>query len=132
MFLLFLLSGCASPQTPGYISRIDHPYERKINGSFDKVVSSAMFVLKKKGWKIAEESEPSLYERDERYDNSGYQNLLIITERRKKFRVVYSASIRLNVFIHCSSDTCNLEVRISTRNDRLVGDILDAIERDVN
>jgi len=130
VFFIFFLAGCASVQMPGYISRIDHPYERKINGSFEKVVSSTMYVLKKKGWVISEESEPSIYERDDRYDNNGYQNLLIITEVRKKF--YHLTGTRLNVFIHSIGNTCNMEIRISARNDRMVQDILDTIEQDVN
>ena len=71
---IFLLSGCASAQMPGYINRIDHPYERKIYGSFEKVVSATMFVLKKQGWAFDSEADPSIYERDDLYDNNGYRN----------------------------------------------------------
>ena len=42
-----------------------------------------MFVLKNKGWTISREADPSIYERDDRYDNNGYQNLLIITNVKK-------------------------------------------------
>jgi len=127
--LLFILSGCTSVQMPGYISRVDHPYERKIYGSFEKVVSSTMFVLKNKGWTIINEVDPSIYERDDRYDNNGYQNLLIMTSVRKKF--LHLISTRLNVFIHSIGNTCDVEIRISARNDKMVQGILDTIERDV-
>jgi hypothetical protein len=123
-------AGCASVQMPGYISRIDHPYERKINGSFEKVVSSTMYILKTKGWKIDSEADPSIYERDDRYDNNGYQNLLIITSARKKY--LYLTSTHLNVFIHSIGNTCNVEIRISARNDRMGKEILDALEQEVH
>jgi hypothetical protein len=97
---IFILSGCSSMQTPGYISRMDHPYDRRFYGSFEKVVSSTMFVLKNKGWVIISEVDPSMYERDDRYDNNGYQNLLILTGTRKNYHALYSTFAHLNVFIH--------------------------------
>jgi hypothetical protein len=141
--LIIVLAGCASVPMPGYIGRIDHPYERKIQGSLDKVVSSTIFVLKNKGWPIIDEVDSSIYERDDRYDNNGYQNLLIMTDVRKQYRVLYSTSMHLNVFIHSIGNTCDMEIRyeaqtplvkrfISVRNDRVVQDILDAIEQEVN
>ena len=75
--IIFLIAGCASVPTPDYISRVDHPYDRKIYASFEKVTGAMIYVLKKSGWKINTEAEPSIYERDDRYDNNGYQNLLI-------------------------------------------------------
>jgi hypothetical protein len=141
--LIFFLSGCASVQIPGYIGRIDHPYDRKIYASFEKVTSTVIYVLKSKGWTITDESEPSLYERDDRYDNNGYQNLLIMTSVRKNYRVLYSTFTHLNVLIHSIGNTCDVEIRyesatplvkqfISVRNDRLVQSILDAVEQEVD
>ncbi len=140
---IFILSGCASAQIPGYINRVDHPYDRKIYAGFEKVVSSTMFVLKNKGWAIINEVDPSIYERDDRYDNNSYQNLLIMTSVRKQYRVLYSTFTHLNVFIHSIGNTCDVEIRyeaktplvkqfISVRDDRVVEDILDAVEQDVN
>ena len=128
---------------PGYINRIDHSYERKIYGSFEKVVSTTMFVLKKQGWAFDSEADPSIYERDDRYDNNGYQNLLIMTSVRKQYRVLYSTYTHLNVFVHSIGNTCDVEIRYeaqtslikqftTVRNDRMVQGILDAIEEEVN
>jgi hypothetical protein len=126
---------------PGYISRVDHPYDRKIHAGFEKVVSSTMYVLKSKGWMIESEADPAIYERDERYDNSGYQNLLIMTRVRKNFSSM--TSMHLNVLIHSLGDACDVEIRYeaqtslvkqftSERNDRLVQDIVDSIGQDVD
>ena len=125
-----------------YIGRVDHPYDRKYYASFEKVTSAFQYVLKKHGWKISSEAEPSVYERDDRYDNNGYQNLLIITDTRNNYRVVYSTFTHLNVFIHALDNTCDVEIRyeartplikqfISTRNDALVQGILDAVEQEI-
>ncbi len=100
-----------------------------------------MFVLKSKGWTIDSEVDSSIYERDDRYDNNGYQNLLIMTSVRKHF--LFLTSTRLNVFIHSIGNTCDVEIRyeaqtslvkqfISVRNDLLVQGILDTIEQEVN
>jgi len=138
--LIFLLAGCASVQMPGYIGRVDHPYERKFYGSFEKVVGSFIYVLKKQGWRISE-ADPAIYERDDRYENNGYQNLLIITDIKKNTRVLYSTFTHLNIFIHCMDDSCDVEVRYedqtplvkrftSVRNDQLVVGILDAVQQE--
>ena len=139
LFFALILSGCASMQAPGYISRVDHPYDRKIYASFEKVTSAFMYVLKKQGWTIINEVDPAIYERDDRYENNGHQNLLIITETKKNYRVLYSTFTHLNVFIHSIGNTCDVEIRyeartplvkqfISTRNDKIVQDILNAVD----
>jgi hypothetical protein len=141
LLLIFVLSGCASVQTPGYISRADHPYDRKYYASYEKVVSSIVYVLKNKGWSIDSEADPAIYERDDRYDNPDYQNLLIMTGVRKN--LLHMTSITLNVLVHSIGNTCDVEIRyeaqtslirqfISVRNDQLVQDILDAIEEEVS
>ena len=138
---LFLLSGCASVPMSGYISRIDHPYDRKIYAGFEKVVSATMFVLKNKGLAIDSEVDPSIYERDDRYDNNGYRNLLIITDVKK--HSLHLTSTYLNVFIHSIGNTCDVEIRYeaqtslirqftSARNDRMAQDILDAVEEEAS
>ena len=141
--LIIILAGCASVPMSGYIGRIDHPYEKKIYGSFEKVVSCTMFVLKNKGWTIDSEADPAIYERDDRYDNNGYQNLLIITDVKKNNSILYTTFTHLNVFIHSLGDACDVEIRYeadtrvvkqfsSMRNDRLVEGIWSALEQEIS
>ena len=136
-----MIAGCASAPLTGYISRVDHPYDRKFYASFEKVTSSFMYVLKKQGWRIGEESDPAIYEQDARYENNGYQNLVIITLPRKNLLHVTSA--HLNVFIHSLYNTCDVEVRYeadtslikqisSTRGDQIAQRVLDAVEQEIN
>ena len=128
--IIFILAGCASVQMPGYISRVDHPYDRKIYAGFEKVTGAFLFVLQKQGWSISEEANPAIYERDDRYDNNGSRNLIIITDMRKHF--AHLTGTRLNVFIHAIGNTCDVEIRFSSgRNDRLAQDILDAVEQGI-
>jgi len=128
---------------PEYISRADHPYDRKFYAGFEKVVSSFTYVLKSHGWAIINEVDPATFERDDRYDNNGFQNLIIITDVKKHFRVVSSSSERLNVFVHSFGNTCDVEIRyesqtplvkqfISTKNDKIAQSILDAVEQEIN
>jgi len=131
LMLMLLLSGCTTAQIPGYISRNDHPYVRKIYGNFDKVVSSVDYVLKKQGWAITDEVDPAIYERDDQYDNNGYQNLLIMTDVRKHF--LQLGSTRLNVFIHSIANITDVEIRFnSAHNDPIANKILDAVEQEIN
>jgi len=128
---------------PGYISRIDHPYDRKFYASFEKVVSSFVYALKCQGWTVDSEADPSIYERDDRYDNNSFQNLLIITEVKKHYRGISSTFTHLNVFIHSIGNSCDVEIRyeartplvkqfISTKNDQMVKNILDAVDQEVS
>jgi hypothetical protein len=138
---MLLLAGCASVQVPGYISKVDHPYDRRIYAGFEKVTSSIIYVLKSRGWNIVNEVDPSVYEIDDRYDNNGYQNLLIITDVRKHFLTLRNT--HLNVFIHSIGNTCDVEIRYegqnslvkqfsSSRNDQLAQGILNAVEEEVD
>ncbi len=132
--LILFIVGCV-PAMPEYIGRADHPYDRRINADFDKVTGAITYVLKKKGWVINTEALPSIYERDERYDNNGYQNLLIMTKPR--------GHEHLNIFVHGINQRCEVEIRYesrtslikqfsSERNDAVVNGILNAIEQEVN
>ena len=84
IYLLCFYQAARRCKISGYISRVDHPYDKKFYAGFEKVVSTTVYVLKKKGWAIDSEADPSIYERDDRYDNNGYQNLLIITGVEKE------------------------------------------------
>ena len=136
------LSGCATTQMPEYISKVDHPYDRKYYASYERVTSAVVYVLKNQGWTINSEADPSIYERDDRYDNDGYHNILIITNIKKKFGVFYSTYTQLNVLVHSLANTCDVEIRyqskkplvkefVSTRNDQLVENILDDVEQEI-
>ena len=127
-------------QTSGYISRVDNPYNKKFYGNIEKVTSAFVYVLKKQGWAIDGEADPAIYERDDRYENNGYQNLLIITGNKNKY--LHLKSARLNVFIHAMDNTCDVEIRYeaqthlvkqfsSGRNDQVVQGILDAVQEEI-
>ena len=143
LLLVFFLSGCASGQMPEYIGRADHPYDRKIYAGFEKVVSSLNYILKNKGWKIEEEDNPTVYERDDRYENNGYQNLLIMTGIKKYYHVLYPTYAHLNVLVHSLDNATDVEIRYeartplikqftSVRNDQVGLGILDALEQEIN
>ena len=136
--LIFCLSGCATAQMPGYIGRIDHPYQQKVYGSFEKVVSSIDFVLKKHGWSIINEVDPFVYERDDRYEGNGYQNLLIMTNVRKE--ALHLTGMHLNILVHSLEGVCDIEVRYESKtsvitsghNDPIVQAILNDLQDEVS
>lgn len=134
-----MTTGCASvAPMSGYIGRNDHPYKLQMMAGFEKVVSSTMYALKSNGWTVVNEGDPSVYEQDERYDNNGYANVLMMTNIKKDVRTFS----HLNVFIHSLGQTCEVEVRyeartpmikefVSVRNDRVVENVLNAIQEEV-
>ena len=90
---------------------------------------------------FANEVDPAIYEQDMRYDNNGYQNILLITNVRKKD--LQFNNMRLNVFIHYFSNSCDVEIRyesqnpivnqlVSVRNDQVVQGFLDELEKEVS
>ena len=137
--IIIMLSGCATASMSEYISRVDHPYDKVYYASIEKVTGAIVYVLRKQGWTISSEADPATYERDDRYENNGYKNLLILTDVKKKFNGAYLSSMHLNIFIHSLANTCDVEIRYeakgpftSLRNDPLVQGLLDAIEQDVD
>jgi len=128
--IIFTLTGCASVPMSGYISRVDRAYDGKIYAGLEKTTSAFMFVLKNQGWTVANEVDPGIYERDDRYENNGYQNLLIVTDMRKHF--LHLTGTRLNVFIHAIGNICDVEIRFSSgRHDSVAQGILDAVQQEI-
>ena len=139
---ILALSGCTTIQIPNYI-QANNPYIRKMYGDFDQVAQATKTVLAKYGWQIDKEVDPSVYERDSRYDNNPAKNLLIFTNLKQRSLVLTSSYTHLNVFLHSVGTATEVEVRyhsmmpvikrfVSTRNDKLANRILDAIEQQLN
>jgi hypothetical protein len=139
--IVFMLSGCATLPVTDYI-KADHPYERKIYASFEKVTSAAIFILHQKGWSTSQGVDPAVFEQDERYENNASENVLIFTDIKRHFRLFYSTYTHLNILVHGLGSSCNVEIRfckltplgkqfITVRNDRLAQNILDAVEQEV-
>ncbi len=134
------LAGCATVQIPDYIPA-DHPYSRKVYSDFDQVTGVVKDVLARQGWRIHNEVDPSVYERDGRYESKGARGLLIFTEVKQSAFVLFSTYTHLNVFLYSpGSDYTEVEIRFgavtpmvkqfkSTHNDRLANRLLDAIEQ---
>ncbi|MBF0504336.1 MAG: hypothetical protein HQL14_04450 [Candidatus Omnitrophica bacterium] len=122
VLLILVFVGCASVSMTDYV-KSEHPYVRKIYGTFEKVTSCVLLVLHHKGWEVSREVDPEVFERDERYENNGYQNVLIMAGRKK----------HLNVFVHCFENICDVEIRFGpkARNDRLAESIFNALEQEI-
>ena len=139
---MLLMTGCATVQVANYI-KDDHPYTRRVYGSFDKVADAVRDVLAQEGFKITDEVDPAVFERDERYERAGARNLLIFTSVKQLPRVVYSKYFHLNIYLRSLADSTEVEVRYAkatnimvkqfkgTRNDPYVNRLLDAIEAEI-
>jgi len=145
--LIFLFTGCVLLPQQGmmseYINRVDHPYDRKFYAGIEKVTSSLMYVLKGKGWAMSSEANPATYERDDRYDNNGYQNLLIMTNTKSHYSGLSRTYTHLNVLIHSIGNVSDVEIRYeaitplikqftSTRSDKEINAIFDAVEQEIS
>jgi len=117
-------------QNPEYITRVDHAYDRTYYAGFEKMIASFIFVLKKQGWGIIDEIDPSVFERDERYENNGYQNVLIVTDTKNNF--LHLTGMRLNIYIHSLGANSDVEIRSTLRNDKIVESILNGVDREIN
>ena len=139
---LAIACGCTTVQVPGYI-KAEHPYARKMQGDFDKVVVAVQNVVVRNGWKIKTAMHPSVYERVEGENANSDKDILFFTDVKQHSMVLYSSYTHLNIFVHAIADGAQVEIRYgkatpllikqfqSTRNDKLANKILDQIEQEL-
>ncbi len=138
--LLICLTGCMSVSVPNYIKG-DHPYSREFYGDYHKIVEVTKEVLERNGWDITQETHPSVYERASVEDKETAEDVLLFTEVKQHYRLLFSSYTHLNVFCHVTPDGADVEIRYGkltplwikqfqrTRNDRLANRLLDQIEQ---
>ena len=139
--ILFLcMAGCATVNIPNYIDP-QHPYVRKVYGNYEAIVTAVRQVLADEGWAVQSETSPSTYERDDSAQNSATDGVLLFTSVKQHSKFLYSSYTHLNAFIRPMADGAQVEIRYAcltplgikqfktTRNDKLVDRILDAVER---
>jgi hypothetical protein len=138
LFLLLTIVGCGASMMD-YI-RADHPYVRKVNGDYDKILNVVKDVLLEQGFIIQREVNPSDYERREGGEQS--QDVLLFTRVRNHSMLFYSSHTHLNVFIRMIAEGAEIDIRYekftsglirhsSLRNDQLIYRILDKIEQSI-
>lgn len=142
MMLLFL-TGCSTVQIPNYI-KADHPYIRRVYGSFDQVSTAVKAVLAQEGFKVEKETAPDVYERDSRDQQEGAKGSLVLTDVKQYSRILYSSYVHLNVYLRQLADGVEVEIRYGkvttvlfrqlkgTRNDGYARRLLDRIEAQLN
>ncbi len=143
LLLLVFLGGCSTVQIPNYINA-DHPYLRRVYGSFEEVDMAVKAVLAQEKFKIEKETSPDVYERDMRDQQAGARGSLVLTDVKQYSRVLYSSYVHLNVYLRQLSDSVEVEIRYGrvttvlfkqfkgARHDLYVGRLLDRIEAKVN
>lgn len=135
--LLILCTGCSSVQVADYI-KAEKPYTRKIEASFDRVYEATKTVLNRYDFTITSEEDPSIYERNE-YTERKYpeKSVLFFTDLKKQ-----SGLTHLNVYLYQVGDWTDLDIRYESiqsrvkkfytyRNDKLINQILDQIEKEL-
>ena len=132
------LIGCARVEIPDYINA-DKPYVRKVYAKYDQVVEAVNEVMAKNRWVLKQPVDPSVYERDERWENTHATKVLMFSEMRQYFRVLYSTYTHINVYVYDGGDGIEVELRYNSvtwflktwrkyRNDKLANRLLNAIE----
>lgn len=113
------IMGCAGVNPPSYI-RAENPYKRTYYGSFDDVANAVRTTLQQDKWQIVKEVDPTLYERNPLYNAGEEGHVLILTNVKKAFRVVYFKTTHLNVYVNRISDGIEVDIRYaSTKNFHL-------------
>ncbi len=142
LLLVLVLSGCSTVQMPNYINA-DHPYVRRVYGSFEQVDAAVKAVLAQEKFKIDKETSPDVYERDLRDQQEGARGSLVLTDVKQYSRVLYSTYVHLNIYLRQLADSVEVEIRYGkvttvllkqfrgTRNDGYAGRLLDRIEAQV-
>lgn len=114
--LLLVLLGCTSVSIPKYIPD-ENPYKRVLYVGFNPALTATRTALKDMGWKIAEETEPGIYERNRAITAQEIQQTLIFSEVRQTAAVVGSRYARINIFLRSIKDNeTEVELRYLTIN----------------
>lgn len=137
---LVFFMGCASLNVPSYI-QAEKPYKRNFYGKFDDVLGEVRAGLADQGWQVEKEVDPSLYERNPLISEGDKDHVLIFLKAREYQRGIYKKTVQLNVYVDRTSEGVEVDVRFRSvknfylfkmrayRNDRLVKDLLDHIEK---
>ena len=142
-FLLLTLVGCASIHIPNYIQD-KNPYKRTFYAQYNEVRETTVQALKKFGWTIEKETEPSLFER-QRGSGGDERQILLFTKIRETSLFVGSRYARINVYLRAAANNeTEVEIRYLTvtsamfksfnsyKNDRAVERIFKHIEEGLN
>ena len=98
LFLLLFFFGCSTVSMSNYI-KDDHPYKKKFDADYENVKKITMDALKKFGWTIEGESEPSIFEAVKEIENPDAKQIMLFTTIRHSGFFVGSSYSRVNVFL---------------------------------
>ena len=143
ILLLLVVTGCTTVIIPNYIYD-KHPVQQIFYAPYEAVYAATIKALKSSGWKIAEESDPALFERRHESEDTSRSKTVIFTQIRQLSFFVGSGYSRLNVFLNVTVDKATeVEIRyvkVTTigpktfnnfKNDKLVNRLLKRIEENL-
>lgn len=136
------LTACARFQIEEYIQTGQKEYTRQIEADVDKVYDAVKVVLERHGWKIAKVEDPSIYERSEYEMGATQKRYLLFTDMKEENAFIDANYVHLNIYLYQVHQWTDLEVRYHSvknlvknfnnyRNDRLVIQIIDEIEKEL-
>ncbi len=107
--LLTLASGCVSIQIPEYIQD-RYPHKKEFNATYDKTLKATQQALTDLGWRILKTYDPNVFEQTSR-PKPGEKQVLIFTESKQSYRILYSRYARLNIYLRALKDKTEVEIR---------------------
>jgi hypothetical protein len=128
--ILVLCAGCAAVGG-GYLRPSEHPFTRKLYGDYDKIVEAVKGALAQDGWKIKTITNAGIYERSTDEGESAANDLLIFTQPKKHFKVLYSSYTYINVLVHQTGEGAAVEIRDNRHSKKLANALLDRMEQNL-
>lgn len=140
--LLINFSACARFQIEEYIKTGQKEYTRQVEADVEKVYDAVKVVLDRHGWKIVKVEDPSIYERSEYEMGATQKRYLLFTDIKEEDAFIDANYVHLNIYLYQVHQWTDLEVRYHSvknlvknfnnyRNDRLVIQIIDEIEKEL-
>ncbi len=105
------LVGCVSVTIPHYI-RDQHPYRKTFDASFDEVLAATVQTIGEMDWKIVQETDPAIFERNKDINQPRVRQILIFTDSRPMAFVLGTRYTRMNIYLQSTTDnTTDVELR---------------------
>ena len=108
-----VLTGCSTIDIPQYLQD-KNPYQKTFYKSFDKTLEATRQALAELGWKVAKETQPSVYERNRVVEEGEGQAILIFTDVRRTPFFLGSRYARLNIYLRGGEKVAEVEIRYLT------------------
>lgn len=140
--IMLSCSACARFHVDEYIKGGADQYKRQLTGSVDDVFEAVKVVFERHGWKIEKVEDPATYERNEYTERVNQKRYLLITDVKEQTMLVDTAYVHFNIYLYQVDQWTDIDIRYQAlrtmvknfynyRNDKLVNQLLDEIEKEI-